>query len=71
MLSPESCQERAQACRRTAEAVSDPRDRAKWLQLADEWTKLSSPRFRPLTTANKRQPQTGLWRGEFPIEKTN
>jgi hypothetical protein len=55
MLNPEGCRERAEECRRKAEAMSGPRDRAKWLELADEWTKLSEPKFRPAKTADKRQ----------------
>jgi hypothetical protein len=41
MLSVEKCRERSEECKRKAEAVSDARDRAKWLKLADDWTALT------------------------------
>lgn len=65
MPSPELCRERAEACRRKAEAIADVRDRAQWLKLADDWMALSEIPFQ--TTIPKRRqenPLAGLWRGE-------
>jgi hypothetical protein len=60
----ERCRERAQECRRKAELVSDPRDRAHWLKLADDWIALSQIPFQSdLTADTTHGPQAGLWRG--------
>ena len=47
MLNAERCRERSEECKRKAEAVSDARDRAKWLELADGWIGLSRIPFHP------------------------
>jgi hypothetical protein len=64
MLDPELCRERAEACRRKAQAISDVRDRAKWQKLADDWMALSEVPFqtRVPQTADE-NPLAGLWRG--------
>jgi hypothetical protein len=47
MLNAEKCRERSEECKRKAETVSDARDRAKWLELADGWIGLSRIPFHP------------------------
>jgi len=63
MLNAEKCRERSEECKRKAEAVSDLRDRTKWLKLADDWIVLSRM---PLHTGAKahfpRIPHSGFWR---------
>lgn len=64
MPNPELCRERAEACRRAAKAISDGRDRAKWLKLADDWMALSEIPFqahRP--QSSEENSLAGLWRG--------
>ena len=59
----ERCRERSEACKRKAEAVSDVRDRAKWLELADGWIGLSRIPFHPGPKAHfPRTPHSGFWR---------
>lgn len=71
MPNPETCRERARECRRKAEVVSHPRDRAQWLKLAEDWLALSLIPFQSDSNAdNPRGPQTGLWRGEYLINRT-
>jgi hypothetical protein len=64
MLNVERCRERSEECKRKAEMVSDARDRAKWLELADGWIGLSRM---PSHTGPKahfpRIPHSGFWRG--------
>lgn len=71
MPNPDRCRERAQECRRKAKILSDPRDRSRWLKLAEEWTTLSRIPFQSDAVADqKRVPQqTGLWRGELPTRR--
>lgn len=63
MPNPEQCRERAQACRRKAEAMPDVRDRAKWLKLADDWMALSEIPFQTMPKSREENPHVGLWRG--------
>jgi hypothetical protein len=66
MHDPERCLERAQECRRKAELMSSPRDRAHWLKLAEDWMAFSRIQFLSGSNTNKMQaPRTELWRGEF------
>lgn len=59
------CRERAEACRRKAEAVTNVRDRAKWLKLADDWVALSEVPFQTgISQTRDERPLAGLWRGE-------
>lgn len=59
------CRERAEACRRTAEAVTNVRDRAKWLKLADDWIALSEVPFQTgVLQSREENPLAGLWRGQ-------
>lgn len=55
-------QQRAEQCIARAEGVADPTDRARWLQLAEQWALLSRIRFERLP-GTRNQPG-GLWRGE-------
>jgi hypothetical protein len=55
-------QKRAEQCAERALLVSRADDRARWLELADEWTALSRIEFKKLP-ARRDQP-TALWRGE-------
>ena len=72
MRSPETCRERAEECRRKAAIISDPRDRAHWLKLAEDWMILSRLPLQSVTTAyDTRVAQSGLWRGELPTKTTN
>lgn len=72
MPNPERCRDRAQQCRRMAEVVSDPRDRAQWLKLAEDWMAVSQIRFQSDSTADERHVrQTGLLRGQFARYRTN
>jgi hypothetical protein len=64
MPNPERCRERAEACRRKAEAMSDVRGRAEWLKLADGWMALSEMPFQTSFPENKENPLAGLWRGK-------
>jgi hypothetical protein len=65
MPNPELCRERAEACRRTADAIPDGRDRAKWLKLADDWMALCEIPFQVrLTQNNEENSLAGLWRGD-------
>jgi len=41
MLSVTECQKRARQCADRAQSLEHPSDRARWLQLADEWMVLS------------------------------
>lgn len=71
MPNPEACRERARECRRRAEGISDPRDRAHWLKLAEDWIALSRIPFQSDSNVDQaRIPRTGLWRGESVIHKT-
>ena len=64
MLNAEKCRERSEECKRKAEAVSDARERAKWLKLADGWITLSRMPFHTGPKAfNQVAQHTGLWRG--------
>jgi hypothetical protein len=70
MPNPETCRERARECRRKAEGISDPRDRAHWLKLADDWIALSRIPFQSDSSINKaHDPRAGLWRGESVIHR--
>jgi hypothetical protein len=40
--SASECRQRAQECRRKAEAASHPDDRGGWMKLAEDWTSLST-----------------------------
>ena len=66
MPNRELCRERAEACRRKAEATPDARDRAKWLKLADDWMTLSEIPFQTrIPQSSEDKPIPGLWRGEI------
>ena len=63
------CRARAEECRCRAAEVSDGRDRAKWLELADEWEALTRIPFQTLSKTYKyHAPNAGLWRGERGIK---
>jgi hypothetical protein len=65
MPNPEWCRERAEACRRKAQAISNVRDRAHWLKLADDWIALSKIPFQTsLLQSREEHSLAGLWRGE-------
>jgi hypothetical protein len=55
-------QKRAEQCTERALLVTRADDRARWLELADEWAALSRIEFQKLP-ARRDQP-TALWRGE-------
>jgi hypothetical protein len=68
-------EKRAEACRKRAQTLSDPRDRAQWLKLADDWMTVSRMQFhtlpergavdgRPLP-AEEQIRRIGLWRAEL------
>ena len=64
MPNPELCRERAEACRRMAQAIPDGRDRAKWLKLADDWMALCEIPFQTcLPQSREENSLAGLWRG--------
>jgi len=64
MANRELYRERAEACRRKAEAMPDVRDRAKWLKLAADWTALSEVPFQTRSPQSREEnPLAGLWRG--------
>ncbi|HZR63050.1 MAG TPA: hypothetical protein VFA80_19060 [Xanthobacteraceae bacterium] len=64
MANRELYRERAEACRRKAEAISDARDRAKWLKLAADWMALSEVPFQTGSSQSREEnPFAGLWRG--------
>jgi hypothetical protein len=66
-------EQRAEACRQRAQALSDPRDRAQWLKLADDWMTVSRMQFHTLSErveedartppAKQQTRRMGLWRG--------
>lgn len=56
-------EERARRCEEQARLVTGVGDRARWLQLANEWTILSRIQFRRLPSQPHRD-AFGLWRGE-------
>ncbi|MGB6536672.1 MAG: hypothetical protein WBF58_12005 [Xanthobacteraceae bacterium] len=68
-------EERAEACRRRAHTLSDPRDRAQWLKLADDWITVSRMQFHTLPDraaadarlrlAGQQAGVMGLWRAEL------
>jgi hypothetical protein len=65
MPNPEWCRERADACRRKAQATSNVRDRAHWLKLADDWIALGEIPFQTsLPQGREENPLAGLWRGD-------
>ena len=74
MQNAERCRERSEECKRKAEAVSDARDRAKWLELADGWIGLSRIPFHPgpkahyPKTSAQRVP-AGIWVIGFPLRR--
>jgi hypothetical protein len=71
MPNPETCRERARECRRRAESISDPRDRAHWLKLAEDWIALSRIPFQSDSGVGQaHDSRTGLWRGESVIHGT-
>jgi hypothetical protein len=55
-------QKRAEQCAERAHLVTRADDRARWLELADQWSALSRIEFQKLP-ARRDQP-TALWRGE-------
>lgn len=72
MPNAKRCRERAEECKRKADAVSDARDRVKWLQLADDWAALSRIPFRPAPKVHRPEaPLVGLWRGSPSAETKN
>jgi hypothetical protein len=54
---------RAEQCIARAEAIADPVDRARWLQLAQQWALLSRVHFQ--TVESPRNEPTGMWRGDI------
>jgi hypothetical protein len=56
-------QERAKRCAEQAALVTRADDRARWLELADEWSALSRIQFRKLPPQQRSDP-SGLWRGD-------
>ncbi|HEY7229162.1 MAG TPA: hypothetical protein VH558_02200 [Pseudolabrys sp.] len=54
--------QRVEQCIARSEAVADPIDRARWLQLAEQWALLSRLRFQSLDGAHNEP--AGLWRGD-------
>jgi hypothetical protein len=64
MLNAEKCRVRSEECKRKAEAVSDVRDRVKWLKLADDWIALTRMPFHTSPEAHyPKIPHRGFWRG--------
>lgn len=55
-------QKRAEQCAARAQTLTRADDRARWLQLSEEWTALSRIRFLKMASTDN-QP-AGLWRGE-------
>jgi hypothetical protein len=55
--------QRAERCIARAEAIADPVDRGRWLQLAEQWALLSRLQFHGLDST--RNEPVGLWRGDF------
>jgi hypothetical protein len=55
-------EQRAEKCIARAEIVTHPMDRARWLQLAEQWALLSRLQFQTLESA--RNEPAGLWRGD-------
>lgn len=64
MRSPSEIQQRAEHCIARAQAVDNPTDRTRWLQLADQWTLLGDLEFQSAPGVQN-QP-LGLWRGMTP-----
>lgn len=56
-------EERARRCADQARLVTGAGDRARWLQLANEWTVLSRIQFRRLPSP-QHSDAFGQWRGE-------
>jgi hypothetical protein len=61
MRSASEIQERAEQCAIRAQAVTDPTDRAKWLQLAEQWALLGRLTFH--SPPGARNEPGGFWRG--------
>jgi hypothetical protein len=55
-------QKRAEQCAERALIVAREDDRARWLELAEEWTALSRIQFQRLSVL--RNEPTALWRGD-------
>jgi hypothetical protein len=55
-------QRRAQWCSERAQTIANTFDRARWLQLAEQWTALSRMPLRK--GPSPRNDPTGFWRGE-------
>jgi hypothetical protein len=55
-------QRRAKECSDRAQSLTNAVDRARWLQLAQQWAILSRMPF-PKASIPRNQP-TGFWRGE-------
>ena len=51
----EKCRQNADECRSRAEKAGDPQSRAKWLEMAEYWTKLSKASDAPVDTKNADQ----------------
>lgn len=70
MSSADDYRKRAEQCVARARSVTRPDDRARWLQLANEWTILAGIEFQRLPPP--RGNAIGLWRGErvAPSEKS-
>ncbi len=68
-------EKRAEACRTRAQTLSDPRDRAQWLKLADDWMTVSRMEFHRLPERDEEEARLwpagqqiqriGLWRAEL------
>jgi hypothetical protein len=72
MPNPERCRERSEECKRKADVVTDARDRAKWLKLADDWIALSRIPFQTDPRAHRLEdPLRGLWRPSVSAETKN
>lgn len=72
MTSLEKCRERARKCQRKAGIMSDPRDRALWLKLAEDWMAVSRIPFQSGSTADETHgAHSGLWRGQSVGQRSN
>jgi hypothetical protein len=57
-------EDHAKRCAEQAQLVTRADDRARWLQLANEWTVLSRLKLRKLPTPPQRSDPSYLWRGD-------
>jgi hypothetical protein len=57
-------QERAKHCAEQARLVTRADDRARWLQLANEWIAIGRLHFHRAPSPQQRGDASGLWRGQ-------